>query len=113
MNFKNFEKHIRRIIDTEKREEELSKCIEKNLSRSTYCIVDSSNEVVMSVIELLADYYDCYYEIQGVTENDISWWLYNENKFIYINNEKIDLKNLKDFWKYLEENRQRKMEQNK
>lgn len=105
MNFKNFKKHIKRIIDTEKREE--------NLSRSTYCIVDSSNEVVMSVIELLADYYDCYYEIQGVTENDISWWLYNENKFLYIDNIKIDLKNLKDFWKYLEENRQRKMKENK
>lgn len=113
MEFKIFEKHIQRIIETEKREEILSKCIEENLARSTYCIVDITNEVVMSVEELLADYYDCYFEVQGVRVNDISWWLENEDKIIYIDDKEINLNDLKDFWKYLEENRQRKMENNK
>ena len=94
MDFEIFKKHIERIQQTEEKEEILSKCIEDNLATSTRCIIDISGDVIVSVIELLADYYDCYYEIQGVSENDISWWLYSEDRILYINDEKLDLKKL-------------------
>lgn len=116
MEFETFKKHIDRIQNTREKEEKLSDCIEENLASSTYCIVDIAGEVCTSVEELLADYYDCYYEIQGVKENDISWWLYEseEHRKIYIENkngnkEEINLATIEDFWKYLEENRIRKM----
>lgn len=109
MDFEIFKKHIERIQQTEEKEEILSKCIEDNLATSTRCIIDISGDVIVSVIELLADYYDCYYKIQGVSENDISWWLYSEDRILYINDEKLDLNKLEDFWKYLEENRQIKL----
>lgn len=44
-----------------------------------------------------------------MSENDVSWWLYSEDRILYINDEKVDLNKLEDFWKYLEENRQIKL----
>ena len=44
-----------------------------------------------------------------MSENDVSWWLYSEDRILYINDEKLDLNKLEDFWKYLEENRQIKL----
>jgi hypothetical protein len=115
MEFEKFKKHIERIRSTHKREEELSKCIEKNLATSTYCIVDLSSEVEASVVELLADYYDCHFEIQEHLDNEISWWLYEDvEKKIYIkgngNEKEIDITNIKDFWRYLEDNKKSKID---
>lgn len=116
MEFEKFKKHIDRILNTREKEEKLSKCIEENLATLTYCIVDLSSEVCTSVEELLADYYDCYYEIQGKQENDISWWIYEdeENRKFYIQNEddseeEIDLRTTKQFWEYLEREKERKL----
>lgn len=112
MKFEEFKKHINRIQSTEKKEEELSKCIEKVLATSTYCIVNLASELTVSVIELLADYYDCYFEIQGVKDNEISWWLYDEHKKVYVKKngieQEIDLSSLKGFWRYLEANKKEK-----
>ena len=44
-----------------------------------------------------------------MSENDVSWWFYSEDRILYINDEKVDLNKLEDFWKYLEENRQIKL----
>ena len=44
-----------------------------------------------------------------MSENDVSWWLDSEDRILYINDEKVDLNKLEDFWKYLEENRQIKL----
>lgn len=109
MEFETFKKHIECIQKTEEKEDILSKCVEDNLATSTRCIVDISGDVIVSVIELLADYYDCYYEIQGMSENDISWWLYSEDRILYINDEEFNLSKLEDFWKYLENSRQEKL----
>ena len=50
MEFVKFEKHINTIKNTLEKEKEVSDCIQKNLSTSTYCIVDISNEVIDSII---------------------------------------------------------------
>lgn len=115
MEFETFKKHINRLLLTREKEEKLSDCIEENLASSTYCIVDIAGDVCTSVEELLADYYDCQYEILGHKDNDISWWVYEDadKRKIYIKEEDgkektIDLSTIEKFWKYLEENRKRK-----
>ena len=52
------------------------------MTTSTFCIVDIAEEVTLSVIELLADYYDCYFERLNHKDNDISWWLYTDTEKI-------------------------------
>lgn len=113
MKFEIFKKHIDRIKLTQEREQELSKCIEKNLSTGTYCIVDICSDVTLSVVELLADYYKCHFEVQDYLDNDISWWLYEDvKKIIYTNKNgkeaEINVEDVKDFWKYLEDNKKHK-----
>ena len=116
MEFEKFKKHIDRILNTREKEEKLSKCIEENLSTSTYCIVDLSSDVSSSVEELLADYYDCYFEILGKQKNDISWWLYSDEdkRKIYTKNDdgsekETDLRTIEQFWQYLENEREKKL----
>lgn len=105
MKFEKFKKHITRIQNTYEKEEILSKCIEENLTTSTFCIVDICEDAISSVIELLADYYNCYFDVLRTTDNDISWWLYAEEKIVYINDEEVHLDDVYALWKYLEENR--------
>ena len=118
MEFVKFEKHINTIKNTLEKEKEVSDCIQKNLSTSTYCIVDISNEVIDSIIELLADYYDCYFDLLNSKSNDISWWLFESvNKVITIidhkkeKEEKIIVEDIHSFWEYLEDNRNRKIKE--
>lgn len=109
MEFEKFKKHITRIQNTYEREEILSKCIEENLTTSTFCIVDICEDVISSTVELLADYYDCYYDVMNHIEDDISWWLSAEDKVIYINKKEVRLDDVYALWKYLEENRNQKI----
>ncbi len=113
MEFEKFKKCIDTINNTHEKQDLLSKCMEENLSTSTYCIVDICNDVIKILIDLLADYYDCNFEIQDVLDNDISWWLYEEvEKVIYVKENgkerKIPVPDTYSFWKYLEDNRKKK-----
>ncbi len=49
----------------------LSVYFEKYLCSSNFCIVDTCGELSNAVMELLADYYYCYFEIQGIVDNKI------------------------------------------
>lgn len=114
MEFEKFKKHIDRIIETERREEELSDCIEKNLAKHTFCIVDLSADVTSSLIELLADYYNCHIEFNNnIRDNEISWWLSDNPKIIEVPDgdkmREVDITDIHDFWKYLEDNRNQKI----
>ena len=111
MEFEKFKKHITRIQNTYEKEEILSKCIEENLTTSTFCIVDICEDAISSVIELLADYYNCYFDVLRTTDNDISWWLYAEEKIVYINDEEVHLDDIYALWEYLEENRNVKIKE--
>ena len=113
MEFEKFKKHITRIQNTYEKEETLSKCIEENLTTSTFCIVDICEDAISSVIELLADYYNCYFDVLRTTDNDISWWLYAEDKVLYINDEEVRLDDVYALWKYLEESRNIKIKEGK
>lgn len=113
MEFEKFKKCIDTINNTHEKQDLLSKCIEENLSTSTYCIVDICNDIIKVLIDLLADYYNCNFEIQDVLDNDISWWLYEEvEKVIYVKENgkerKIPVPDTYSFWKYLEDNRKKK-----
>lgn len=107
MKFEKFKKYIESIVHTYEKEEAVSKCIEENLATNTFCIVNISGEVISSLEEMLADYYDCYYEILNRTDNDISWWLNAEEKVVYVEDDdgketELHLEDVYAFWKYLE-----------
>ena len=118
MEFEKFKKYIDTINNTHEKQDIISKCMEENLSTSTYCIVDICNDVIVSLIDLLAEYYNCKFERDGVVDNDISWWLYEDvEKVIYIvdhkkeKERKIQVADVYAFWKYLEKERNKKIKE--
>ena len=64
MEFEKFKRYIDVIKNTSEKEEALAKCIEQNLASNSFCIVDICSDVIASLVDLLATYYDCHYEIQ-------------------------------------------------
>ena len=117
MEFDKFKNYIDVIKNTQEKQELLSKCIEQNLASNTYCIVDISGDVINALIQLLADYYNCNYEIQTHLDNEISWWLYEDvEKIIYEkdkdgNEIQIPVHDTYSFWKYLESCKDHKTEE--
>lgn len=116
MEFEKFKRYIDTINNTLEKEELISKCIEQNLSSSTFCIVDICSDVIKLLVDLLADYYNCQYEIQEHNDNEISWWLFEDvEKIIYVNEngkeKEIQVQDAYAFWKYLEDNRQYKIKE--
>ena len=109
MEFEKFKRYIESIQHTYEKEETLSNCIQENITTSTFCIVDISEEVISSLVEILVDYYDCHFEVLNHKDNDIAWWLYTDEKIIYITDEKsgkkteLHLEDVYSFWKYLED----------
>ena len=118
MEFEKFKRYIDAINSTFEKEEALAKCIEQNLASNSFCIVDICSDVIASLVDLLATYYDCHYEIQEHLDNEISWWLYEDvEKIIYIKKngkeKKIPVPDIYSFWKYLESSRNKKTEEHK
>ena len=115
MEFEKFKRYITNIQNTYEKEELLSKCIEQHVAKNSFCIVNISDDVISSLVEILADYYDCYFKELNHRDNDISWWLNTEEKTMYFKNDKtgedeeIHLEDIYAFWKYLEENRNNKI----
>ena len=76
-------------------------------------IINKTCFLIASLVDLLATYYDCHYEIQEHLDNEISWWLYEDvEKIIYIKEngkeKKIPVQDIYSFWKYLESSRNKK-----
>ena len=117
MEFVKFKRYIDSIKKTLKKEEKVSGCIQKYLSTSTYCIVDISSDAIYAIIGFLADYYDCHYNSTTYKSNDIEWWLFERvDKIITITDhagkeEQISVKSLHNFWKFLEDNRNKKIKE--
>lgn len=116
MEFEKFKRYIDTINNTVEKEELISECIEQNLSSSTFCIVDICSDVIKLLVDLLADYYNCQYEIQEHNDNEISWWLFEDvEKIIYVNEngkeKEIQVQDVYAFWKYLEDSRQHKIKE--
>lgn len=64
MEFEKFKRYIDVINNTFEKEEALARCIEQNLVSNSFCIVDICSDLIVSLVDLLATYYDCHYEIQ-------------------------------------------------
>lgn len=116
MEFKKFEKYINTIKQSEEKQRLLSKSIEQYLSSNSHCVVDICGDLTEVLTDILADYYNCWFDNQTYLSNDISWWLYEKvEKKIYEEKNgkkvKINVENIHSFWKYLEKSRKLKIKE--
>lgn len=116
MSFDKFRYIMDILIDFNKKIDRFSNFIEEEISTSTFCVVDFGSEVESTLINLLADEFNCWYSFKdrdydwwndsfGI-ENDIEAWLYNisdEPKTITVNNIERNIDSLESFYEFLVE----------
>ena len=122
MPFEKFENIMNTIIEFDKKRNRISDFIEKEISTSTYCVVDVGSEVETTLINLLADEFNCWYGKESKEDGSCNWWTYNkgyglendieywlysfimdeDNKCLYDKDgNEIKVNTLKDFYNYL------------
>ena len=116
MSFEKFKAIMNVIIAFNEKQDKFSKFIEEEISTSTFCVVDFGSEVENTLINLLADEFNCWYSFKdrdydwwndsfGI-ENDIEAWLYNisdEPKTVTVNNIERNIDSLESFYEFLVE----------
>ena len=117
MSFQKFKYIIGILLDFQQRKDRISDFFEKELMEDSWCIFTLGNTVEGTLINLLADEFDCWYSFKedikdfewwtsekhyGM-ENDIEAWLYslNEEKCVEVNGKKINISSLERFYNFL------------
>lgn len=122
MSFDKFRYIMDVIIDFGKKRDRFSNFIEEEISTSTYCIVDFGSEVENTLVNLLADQFNCWYAFTETPkefdwwrsepgkyagyENDIEAWLYcisEEPKTVTVNGVVKNIDSLESFYEFLVE----------
>ena len=107
------------LIDFQERKERISDFFEKELMQDSWCIFTFGNTVESTLVNMLADEFDCWYTCRedikefdwwnfedgrnyGM-ENDVEAWLYSidEEKSIWVGDKKIDISSIESFYDYL------------
>ena len=133
MPYKKFKYIMKQIQNNEKKREKVSDIFEEELCSDSWCIFTFGEDIVDSLICLLADHFNCWYQVKCSPsfdafkkelniaeekvkestmpkwwdksyrrwENDIAYYLYEENKKIIIDGKEIPINTLKQFYNYL------------
>ena len=150
MPFEKFEYLLNQVKGYLERLSKISDFFEDELCTDSSCIVNLGEDLLASIVCMLADEFDCWYEIpssfvpsevikegsdideytkilcEGLSEiakesgcfdkesskewwdkskrrwdNDIEYWLYEENPHITINGKEVPIKTTKEFYDYL------------
>ena len=126
MDFERFKYIMTVIQDFDRKREKVSDFFEENLCTSSFCYVDYGCELQNTLINMLADEFDCWYDTGAPFlghendkskewwearfngwSNDIEYWLYDakpDNKSITINNNEVSINTLEEFYEYLIKN---------
>lgn len=116
MSYDRFKKIMEIIINYDEKLKRVSDFMEKEIAEDSYCFVTLGRDIQSTLINMLADEFDCWYSTTGKpishwwynemnygADNDISWWLYSDKgyKKITVNGVEIDLETLPKFYDYL------------
>ena len=120
ISFEKFRYIMNILLDFQAKRDRFSNFIEEEISTSTYCIVDFGSEIETTLVNLLADQFNCWYAFTETPkefdwwhfepgkytgyENDIEAWLYHisdEPKTIEVNGKVIDIESMEAFYEFL------------
>ena len=131
MPFEKFEYIINQIKKYEEKRDRISDFLEKEMCGNHYCLFNVGEDLQSTIIHMLADEFDCWYEIwinpevndlreelglkrderrDGIQwwdssvrlwENDIEYWLYEDSKKIEIDGKEVPINTLREFYDYL------------
>ena len=118
INFDRFKKIIETIQNFDKKRERIDEFFEKEIMDTSFCMVTLGSEVSSTLINMLADEFDCWYSYRGNpthwrknektyhSTNDIEWWLYekDDSAEVTIGNKKYQVDTIGKFYDYLVEN---------
>ena len=117
MSYEKFKGIINTLLEFQKKREMISNFFEEELMEDSFCFVTFGTSVESTLVNLLADEFDCWYTFKedikdfnwwakertyGM-ENDIADWLYSldEEKAVYINDKKIDITSTESLYDFL------------
>lgn len=122
MNLERFKRIIKVIQDFDKKKEKIDKFFEEEITENSYCTFTLGDELQVTLINILADEFDCWYSTtvgykpthwwkNGRTyssSNDIEWWLYEsddteEGKTIIVGDREFKVCTIEKFYDYLME----------
>ena len=117
MNYEKFKYIINTLLEFQKKREMISKFFEEELMEDSFCFVTFGTSVESTLVNLLADEFDCWYayredikdfdwwtkERTYGMDNDIANWLYSldEEKAVYIDDKKIDITSTESLYDFL------------
>lgn len=143
MTFEKFEHIMKQIQAYESKRDRISDFLEKEICTDSYCLFNVGEELVTTITSMLADYFNCWYNIklngnceikedtsidfQSLADiienkenfredsetpiwwnskykrwdNDIEYWLYEDNKKITIDGKEIPIGTLRELYDYL------------
>lgn len=111
------------LKEIQEKREKITDFFESELCSDSWAIFNFAEELDLIIIRMLADEFNCWYDTWAtetdkqvtewwkeenkykLKENDIEYWLYEEEKdgkkFIEVNGEKVDITTPEDFYEYL------------
>jgi hypothetical protein len=117
MPFSKFKLLMNVLLEFQQKKDKVSDFFEKELMEDSWCMVTFGNTVESTLINLIADEFDCWYTFRNDIkdfdwwraenkygmENDIETWLYSldEHKSITVNGKEIDISSIESFYDFL------------
>lgn len=118
MSFEKFKAIMSTLIAFKEQKDRISDFFEKEIMSDSWCIITLGNEVESTLVNLLADEFECWYSFHEKPEvydwwdfsnkyrgfeNDIENWLYSMDdiKKVYLNKEEIDVTSIESLYEFL------------
>ena len=117
MNFERFKTIIKVIQDFDNQREKIDKFFESEIMENSFCNITIGNNIQSTLINMLADEFDCWFQIKDSVKltywwknrnnygmsNEIEWWLYESSspKIITMQDKDWDVTSIESFYDYL------------
>lgn len=119
MSFEKFKYIMETLQSYEAQKDRINDFFEQELATDSWFLLTLGNDLLDTIIDMLADEFECWFSYHEGKEdkpkwwseepcgydNDISYWLYpmddNAPKEITVNGETIDITSIRSFYDYL------------
>lgn len=108
ISFEEFEKCMHAIEDHDDFCHRVSKFLEDEICKGSWCMVTAGEKLKQLIIKNLCKEFDIEYD-NCRYGNEIEWWLYEDvNKIYYVGDTEVDVGTLRKFYDYLVEDKKRR-----